>query len=116
MKTRMKVIAVFLLTIMLVLSAGGCFKLFGPSDEEVVKAIIDTGLFSGGTEKFTLKSPIVIIEKGNRNSDGSWPVTVKMTVSFTMAAGREIEPMEKTSVFKLYKSKDNSGKTVWTAK
>jgi hypothetical protein len=112
----MKVFSALLLFTLCMLTASGCSYFFRPSDEEVVKAITDTGLFSGGAEKFTLQSPIEILEKGIRNSDGSWPVKVKMTVSFAMADGREVKPMEKTSVFKLYKSKDNSGKTVWTAK
>lgn len=115
MKGHAKVIVVYFLMIITALTTVSCVKLFGPTDEEAVQAITATGLFSGGVEKFTLKSPIVVLEKGGRNSDGSWPVKVKMTVSFTMADGREIKPLVKTSVFNLRKTKDKSGKSVWVA-
>jgi hypothetical protein len=93
----------------------GCSRFSAPSDEEVIKAINDTGLFSGGPEKFTLKSPIVILGKGDRGSDGSWPVTVKVTFTFKKPDGQESSPQEKTPLFRVIKQKDASGKTVWKA-
>jgi hypothetical protein len=115
MKNRMKVFSALLMLSMAILSLGGCSKLFGPSDEEVIKSINDSGLFSGGVEKFTLKAPIVILEKGLFSRDGAWPVKVKLTYSYTMAGGRETEPKEKIQLFRISKSKDSSGKTVWKA-
>jgi hypothetical protein len=96
-------------------NVGGCSRFSQPSDEEAIKVINDTGLFSGGVEKFSLKSPIVILEKKRRNSDGSWQVKIKATVTFTMAGGKETAPKERTLVFRLFKSKDGSGKIVWKA-
>ena len=101
---------------MLVLHVIGCAKLFGPSDEEVIQAINNTGLFSGAVGKFSLKSPIEILERESRTSDGSWPVKVRMTVSFAMPGQQESKPMVRTSTFYFHKSKDSSGKTIWIAK
>lgn len=115
MKTRIKVLSGLLLLIMLALNVSGCSKLFGPSDEEVIKAINDTGLFSGGVEKFTLKSPIVIVDKGMFSRDGAWPVKVKLIYTYTMAGGRETKMTEKIQTFRISKLKDSSGNTVWTA-
>jgi len=115
MGTGIRSYTVLLVIVVLVLNAAGCYQLFGPSDEEVIKAIYDTGFFSGGVEKYSLKSAIKIIEKGPRNSDGSWRIKIKATVTFTMTGGRETSPKERTSVFRIYKSKDSSGKTVWKA-
>lgn len=116
MKNRLTMVVLSLLLLAGVFSVSSCAKLFGPSDQEVVQAINNTGLFSGGVEKFSLKSPIQIVDRGSKNADDSWPVTVKMTLTFTPTGGKESKPMEKTSVFKLYKSKDSSGKITWTAK
>ncbi len=114
MKKRVCRTAVFSLMMVLIVSAIGCAK--GPTDQEVIQAINDTGLFSGGVEKFSLKSPIVIVARESRNRDGAWPVKVKMVVSYTMSGGKEGKPVEKTSVFYLSKSTDNAGKVTWTAK
>gem|GEM_PF-5138434 len=116
MKTRANILMIYFLMFMSVLNVISCAKLFGPSDEEVIQAINNTGLFSGGSEKFSLKSPIEILERGSRTSDGSWPVTVRMTVTFTMPGQQESKPMVRTSIFYFHKSKDSSGKTTWIAK
>ncbi len=115
MKNRMKVLSVLLLLIMFVLNLGGCSNLAGPSDEEVIKAINDTGLFSGGVEKFTLKAPIVILDKDLLSRDGAWKVKVKLSYTYTMAGGHETKPTEKIQSFKISKLKDSSGNTVWKA-
>jgi len=115
MKTRRQVFAGLLLLIMLALNVSGCSRLFGPSDEEAIKAINDTGLFSGGVEKFTLKSPIVIVDKRMFSSDGAWPVTVKMTYTYTMAGGHEMKPTEKVQTFRIYKTRNSSGNIIWKA-
>lgn len=116
MKNRLRMVVFSILLLTVVFNISGCSKLFGPSDEEVIQAINNTGLFSGGVEKFSLKSPIQIVDRGWRNGDGSWPVTVKMTVAYTLIGGKESPPKEKTSMFKFYKSKDSSGKITWIAK
>ena len=95
----------------------GCSKKYGgPSDEEAIKAIGESSIFKSGVESITLNSPIVIEEKGKQLEDGSWPVKTKFTYTFTMAGGKVFGPTEKTVLFKLYKSVDSTGKTIWTAK
>lgn len=81
----------------------------------MIKAIDDAGFFSGGVENVSLKSPIVILDKGKRNSDGSWRVKIKATVTFTMAGGKETGPKERTLEFRIYQPKDASGKPFWKA-
>lgn len=102
------------LSVFLVLSLTGCAK--GPTNEEALKAVEDTGLFAGGVEKFTLQSPMVIVDKGSRNKDGSWPVKVKFTATYKMTGGKETAPAEKTSTFNIYKKVDAAGKITWTAR
>jgi hypothetical protein len=111
----MKVFSALLLLMMLALSVSGCSKLFGPSDEEVIKAINDTGLFSGGVERYTLIAPIVILDKGMFSRDGAWPVKVKLTYTYTMTGGHVTKPTEKIQSFNISKSKDSSGNIVWKA-
>jgi hypothetical protein len=115
MNKRMNVVSIALLLIMFALNASGCSKLYGPSDEEIIKAINDTGLFSGGVEKFTLTAPIVILDKGLFSSEGAWPVKVKMIYTYTMTSGHETKPTEKIQSFRIIKSKDSSGNPVWIA-
>jgi len=95
MKTRITVFPVLLLIIMLASNVLGCSRLVGPSDEEIIKAINEMELFSGGVEKFTIKAPIVILDKGMFSRDGAWPVKVKLTYTYTMAGGHETKPTEK---------------------
>jgi len=115
MKNGMKALSALLLLIMLALNVSGCSKLFGPSDEEVIKAINDTGLYSGGVERFTLVAPIVILDKGMFSRNGEWPVKVKFTYTYTMTGGHETKPTEKIQSFNISKSKDSSGNSVWKA-
>jgi len=115
MKNRIKVLSILLMISMLILNMLGCSKLSGPSDDEIIKAIIDTGLFAGGVEKFTLKSPIVIVDKDMFSSNGAWTVKVKLTYTYMMAGSHETKPTEKIQTFRISKSKDSSGNTVWKA-
>jgi len=115
MRKSKRIAATLLLLIVLALNVSGCSKLFGPSDTEVIAAINDTGLFSGGVEKFTLNAPIVVLDKGLFSSDGAWQVKVKLTYTYTMAGGRETKPIEKIQSFRIFKSKDSSGNVVWKA-
>lgn len=113
MKNRITMGYTLLLIGLLAANILGCTS--GPSDDDIIKAINDTGLFSGGVEKFTLKSPIVIVDKGMFSRDGAWPVKVKLNYTFTMTAGKETKPVEKIQTFMISKSKDSSGNTVWKA-
>ena len=112
---RIEILLGSLLLIMLVMGASGCYQLFGPSDEEAVKAIKDMELFSGGVEKFTLKSPIVIVEKGMFSRNDAWTIKAKLTYTYMMTGGHETKPIEKVQTFMLSKSKDSTGNTVWKA-
>ena len=115
MKNRIKMLSLLLMTSLLVLNMLGCSKLFGPSDDEIIKAINDTGLFSGGVEKFTLKSPMVIVDKSMFSSNGVWTVKVKLTYTYMMTGGQETKPVEKVQTFRIAKSKDSAGNMTWKA-
>jgi len=115
MKNKKKMFSVFLLISVLVFYVTGCSKVFGPSDDDVIKAINDSGPYSSGVEKIIFKSPIVVLEKGSRNNDGSWPVKIKVTITYLMADGHETNPMERTLALRNLKSQDSTGKTVWKA-
>jgi hypothetical protein len=104
---------ILLLTVF-ALTLFGCSR--GPTDEEALKAINDTGLFAGGVEKINLTSPVVIVDKGSRDKNSAWPVTVRFTFTYKMSGGQETAPAEKTTVFHIYKIKDSSGKIIWKAK
>ena len=115
MRNRIKMLSILLLIGVLVFNMLGCSKLFGPSDDEIIKAINDTGLFSGGVEKFTLKSPIVVVDKGMFSSNGAWTVQAKLIYTYMMADGQETKPIEKIQTFRIAKSKDSSGNVIWKA-
>lgn len=97
----------------------GAFLIIGfgcaqpPTDEEVVKAIDNSGILKSGG--FTVTSPVTVVEKGKKQKDGAWPVKVKLTISMTMMNG-ETKTIEKTAGFKIYEYKDQSGNRSWTAK
>ena len=115
MRIWIKVFSGLLLGTVLMLNLSGCSMISGPSDEEVVKAVTDTGLFSGGEEKFTLKSPMVVVHKAMFSSNGAWEVKVKLHYTFMMAGGRETKPVEKVQSFRISQVKDGAGNTVWKA-
>lgn len=100
------------LVIALAFNAMGCSRLFGPSDADVIKAIEDSGLLK--SEGFKVTQPPVVVEKGKKTVDGSWPVKVRLSLTVTMANG-QTKQMETTPTFRLLKVKDSTGKTVWKA-
>lgn len=104
-----------LLVLIFAFNAAGCSRLFGPSNEDAIKAINESGLLKSAG--FAVTSPVTILEKGKQRPDGSWPVKVKLTVSFTMKKdGVETkQETETTPTFFIKKSKDNTGKAIWTA-
>lgn len=116
MRTRIQSFSVLVLCIVLALNVSGCSMLSGPSDEDVIKAVTETGLFSGGEEKFTLKSPMVVVDKAMFSSNGAWEVKVKLHTTFMMSGGRETKPVEKVQSFDIVKVKDSAGNPVWKAK
>ena len=115
MKSRMKYISLFLLIIVYAFSSAGCANLSGPTDEDVIKAIKDSGRFAGGFGGLTLQAPIVVLEKGSRTKDGFWPVKAKVVFTYYVSKEKASAPEEKTLDLKMYKAKDRAGKTIWKA-
>jgi len=115
MKNKASFYFVFLLLMVFAFNFSGCSKLFGPSDEEVIKAINASGVFMGGDGGLTLQAPIVILEKGGRNKDGSWPVKVKVTFTYYINKEKISAPQEKTRIFYMHKAEDTASHTIWTA-
>ena len=112
MKKNVSSYLLFLLLMVIAFNVSGCSKLFGPSDEDVIKAISE----SGALKDLNLQSPIVVLEKGGRDKDGSWPVKIKIKFTYEMMNKQMSAPVEKTPVYKLVKSKDDKGNTVWKVK
>lgn len=111
MKYGTKIILALLL-MAVTLQVTGCTSLLGPSDEDVIKAINDSGILKDGG--FTVVAPIVVLEKGKQGKDGSWPVKIKLTLTLTTNTGQTSTRVT-TPLFRIHKSKDSAGKTVWTA-
>lgn len=111
MKYGIKIVLALLL-IVVTFQVTGCNNLIGPSDEEVIKAINDSGILKDGG--FTVAAPIVVLEKGKQGKDGSWPVKIKLTLTLMTGTGQTSTRVT-TPLFRIHKSKDSAGKTVWTA-
>ena len=105
-----------LLLLAMVFNAAGCSKLFEPSNDDILKAINDSGTFK--SSGYAVTSPITIVEKEKKRADGSWPVKVRFKLSFMYTKEGVTEPRESETTTTVYlsKSKDASGKTVWVAK
>lgn len=103
-----------LVMLALTLNGVGCSRLFQPSDAEVLTAIDNSGILKNNSS-FTITSPVVIVERLRRNEDGSWPVRVKMTMTIKMMDGKISEPRENTTTFRIIKSTDSAGRSVWKA-
>jgi hypothetical protein len=113
MRGRMAIVTLIFLITALIASTAGCSKFSQPSDAEVLKAIDDSGILKG--ESFTITSPLVIVERGKQNQDGSWPVRVKMTLTMHLPDGKTTEPKENATYFRIFKAKDSAGHNVWKA-
>jgi hypothetical protein len=57
----------------------------------------------------------VVVNRGGRDKDGYWPVSVKMTMIMQRPDGSKTEPKETTTTFRIRKVKDAAGKSVWKA-
>jgi hypothetical protein len=86
-----------------------------PSDEDIIKAIDDSGIMKREDGSLTVVPPVKVVEKGKLNKNGSWPVKVKFTLKYKMKDGRTTPPTETTTSFRIFEMKDNAGKTVWKA-
>jgi hypothetical protein len=85
-----------------------------PSDADVIKAVSQSDFFTGGHGN-TLQEPVVVLERGKRNKDGTWPVKVKMKFTFRKNDGKESAAMVSSPMFRIRKVKDAAGKDEWKA-
>ncbi len=108
------------LTLVLVVTLAACTQhssapppVIAPTDAEVIKAITDSGVLSA--KGFSVTEPVVIMERGQRNADGDWPVKVKLQITMKEPHGGT-RHLVSTPTFKIYQSIDGSGNKVWKAK
>jgi len=87
-----------------------------PSDEDIIKAIDDSGIMKRADGSLTVVPPVKVVQKGKQDKSGSWPVKVKFTLIYKMRDGRTSSPTETTSSFRIFEEKDNEGKPVWKAR
>jgi len=76
-KHGIKIVSLLLL-IVVAFHGAGCTRFFGPSDEDVIKAINDAGFLKD--PYFTVSAPVVVLEKNKQGKDGSWLVKIKLTL------------------------------------
>jgi hypothetical protein len=111
---RSEIFALF----MLMLAAcmwSGCTSNTQPSDEDIIKAIDDSGIMKRADGSFTVVPPVTVAQRGERNKDGSWPVKVTFTLTYKMNDGQISQPAQTTTSFRIIRSKDSAGKSVWKA-
>jgi hypothetical protein len=84
-----------------------------PIDADVIKAVSQSDFFTGGYGN-TLQEPVVVLERRKRNTDGTWPIKVKMKFTFRKSDGKETI-MESSPLFRIRKVKDAAGKDEWKA-
>ncbi len=87
-----------------------------PSDEEIIRAIDDSGTMKRADGSIEIVPPVRIAERGERNKDGSWPVKVTFTLTYRMGAGQKSPPAKTTTLFRIFRGKDKDGKSVWQAR
>jgi hypothetical protein len=113
MRTKLFFLVVLVCITALIVGMSGCSWSTPPSDMEILKAIDESGVLKG--KGFTVTSPVVVVEKGKRNKDGSWPVKVKMTMTMQLPNGKVSEPRDNMPIFRIFKTTDSAGRSVWKA-
>ena len=86
------------------------------SDEDIIKAIDESGIMKRADGSLTVIPPVKVVKKGKQDKGGSWPVNVKFTLTYKMKDGKDSKPKETTALFKIFRAKDNTGKDVWRAR
>jgi len=86
-----------------------------PSDEEIIQAIDASGIMKRPDGSFTVVPPATVVQRGKRNKDGSWPVKVKFSVTYKTKDGKISPPAETTTSFRIFRAKDDAGKSIWRA-
>ena len=87
-----------------------------PSDEDIIKAIDDSGIMKRADGSLTVIPPAKVVQKGRQDKSGSWPVKVKFTLTYKMKDGQDSKPKETTASFRIFRAKDSTGKDVWRAR
>lgn len=87
-----------------------------PSNEDIIKAIDDSGIMKREDGSLTVVPPVKVVEKGKLNKNGTWPVKVKFTLQYKNKDGRVTRPIETTTSFRIFQVKDSAGKSAWKAK
>jgi len=116
MRNRVTGILAVLTLLLSAFVLAGCSKAVSqPSDEEIIKAIDDSGIMKRTDGSLTVVPPVIVAERGKQNKDGSWPVKITFTLTFKSKDGRNSPPTQTTTSFKVFRAKDNAGKKVWQA-
>ena len=108
MRNRIEVVSVFVVVMVFAFTMFGCSKQEGPKDEDAIKAI--QAAVEAGTKGYTLKSPIVILERGKKLSTGDWPIKVEYSISSADGSTKK-----EVVTYKLSASINDMGVNVWSA-
>jgi len=106
MKNSLKVLSFFLLAVVFTLTVVGCSKQVGPKDEDAIKAI--QSQIESNTKGNTLKSPVVILERGKTLASGDFPIKVEYSISTKDGAMKK-----EVITYNLSPSINDMGVTVW---
>jgi len=107
MRSRIRFV-LFLLVVVAAVTVVGCSKQEGPSDVDVSKTIQST--IEDGLKGTTLKSPVVILERGKKMPSGDWPVKVEYTIGM-----KDGSTKKETVTYAFSPSIDAMGANVWLA-
>lgn len=108
MRDRLQVIAVSIVVVMFLFVMAGCSKQSGPSDADVSKVI--QSAIEGNPKGITLKSSIVIMERGKQLPSGDWPVKVEYTIGM-----KDGSTKKEVITYNLSPSIDAMGANIWLA-
>ena len=86
-----------------------------PSNEDIIKAIDESGVMKRDDGSLIVIPPARVVEKAKLNKDGSWSVKVKFIVKYKMQNGKTTPPAETTTSFRIFAVKDSAGKTALKA-
>jgi hypothetical protein len=106
MKNSFKIMSILLLAIVVSLSLSSCSKQVGPKDEDAIKAI--QSAIESNTQGNTLKSPVLILERGQQLTTGDWPIKVEYTI-----AGKDGSTKKMTTKYNLTPSISDMGANIW---
>lgn len=87
----------------------GCFS-SGPSDAEVIESLKIITSQAEADPNIRIISPLQIVERGSRTSEGFWPVKVKYTVM------KDSEKRDISMIVWFNKAQDSMGKSIWQFK